>query len=220
VGWRLGARNWEEEDLCDSAVAQERTQQINAYRAFSLGMTICSVLCLVTVVLTILVVYNAVRPPGLNAYISDGELFTRRVTPLLNRRPTTPEAKQWVKESVAELMSLHFRTLREDLPRRRELFTAGGYEAYVASLSKMGVIDQVREQGLVITAVNKTEPLMDKGAIVRGKAVWIFVFDVIQTVQGAASEHSTRVLTARAKVEQVDRKAAAVGLKISVLDLS
>jgi len=117
-------------------------------------------------------------------------------------------------------MSLHFRTLREDLPRRRELFTAGGYEAYVASLSKMGVIDQVREQGLVITAVNKTEPLMDKGAIVRGKAVWIFVFDVIQTVQGAASEHSTRVLTARAKVEQVDRKAAAVGLKISVLDLS
>ena len=196
------------------ALVDERRAQLAAIRRYRLALGVSLCLSLGIAGGTGYVAWIALRPPQVAAYVSDGELFTRVVTPVVHRLVTTDMARQWTKTAVAELMSLHFRTAREDLATRERLFGRDGFQQYVDTLAAGNVIERVAREGLVITAVNATEPEMVRGVLVDGQPRWVFRFAVVQSIQGAASETMTRRRTVTVEVHGVDRKRARSGLQI------
>ena len=159
------------------------------------------------------------QPPPMITFMSDRNGVTEGITPIINPTVADHQAVRWANDATSELLSLHFRHYAEQIERRRDLFVGEGWTLYQQSLLDNGVIDKIKESGLIITAVNSNTPRLLGRYEVGGKTNWYIQIPILQTIQGAKESGSTERKIVHITVQEARRDEALQGLQIRLFNI-
>jgi intracellular multiplication protein IcmL len=189
--------------------------QANAKRS-KLFLSLAAFLGMYTVLVTFLMVVKASNPPLLITFLNDQEGAVSQITPHRNPPVTDRQAMHWARDKVTDLLSLHFKKYADQVARRKNYFVGDGWALYQQSLLQNKVIETIKAEGLIITAINQETPRLLQKYILDGKINWRIEMPVLQTIQGASDNPATVRKVVSITVEQTRRDEAIDGLKIRV----
>lgn len=206
-------------DLSEAGIAKlYRQNQQNAQRA-KLFLTFCTYLALYCVLATFSLVTMASLPPKLLTFLTDRNHIVELVTPHRNPPVTDRQAIHWARDKVCDLLSLHFKKYPQQITRSKNYFVGDGWTQYQQSLVENQVIETIREEGLIITAINQETPRLLQKYLLDGKMNWRLEMPILQTIQGASDTPTTVRKVVSVSVEETRRDESIEGLKIRVFGL-
>ncbi|MFA0809410.1 DotI/IcmL family type IV secretion protein [Microbulbifer epialgicus] len=180
------------------------------------NLILTNYLCVYTLIITSLMGVKASFPPSLITFTNDNKGYVSKVTPNRNPPVTDRQAIHWAKDKVSDLLSLHFKKYSEQIRRRRDFFVDDGWTLYQQSLIDNEVIETIKSEGLIITAINKDEPRLLEKYMLNGNINWRLEIPILQTIQGASDTSSTVKKIVSVTLEQTRRDESLEGLKVRV----
>jgi len=168
-------------------------------------------------VIVLAITYLSAKPYPFFAYMTDQNGFVERVHPYINPPVTDKHAVRWANEKVVSLLSYHFGYYEEQVMRAEHWFTGDGWENYITSLRDNGVIKTVRDEGLIVTSINTSEPIIEAKKRVDGKMRWLIRIPIIRTIQGASNVPDVTKHTVQVVLTEVDRDESLEGVLIKNL---
>jgi intracellular multiplication protein IcmL len=189
--------------------------QKNAERS-KLFLSMATLLGLYVMVATLVLAIKASNPPGLLTFLNDHISSAQLVTPHRNPPVTDRQAIHWARDRVCDLLSLHFKKYSDQVSRRKSYFAGDGWLFYQQSLLDNNVIKTIKEEGLIITAINQGTPRLLQKYRLDGKINWRIEMPILQTIQGASDTPETVRKVVSVTVEESRRDESIEGLKIRV----
>lgn len=210
----------EASDLSEEAVIRiHRDNQKYAKRS-KLILSLATFLGIYIVLATLVLVMKASNPPGLLTFLNDQSQAVELVIPHRNPPVTDRQAIHWARDKVCDLLSLHFKKYSEQISRRRNYFVGEGWTLYQLSLVENKVIETIKEDGLIITAINQETPRLLQKYMLDGKVNWRIEMPILQTIQGASDTPTTVRKVVSVTVEEARRDESIEGLKIRVFGVT
>ncbi|WP_045861757.1 DotI/IcmL family type IV secretion protein [Teredinibacter purpureus] len=167
----------------------------------------------------LIALYLFVKASGsfeLVTFLNDHNGSTERITPYRNPDVTDRQAMHWARDKASELLSLSFNSYADQIRRRKQYFVGDGWMKYQLSLIENKVTETLREEGLIITAINQDTPRLLQSYSLNGNKNWRIEMPILQTIQGASDTPKTVKKIVSITVEQTRRDEAIEGLKIRV----
>jgi len=207
-------------DISEDAIIRiHNNNQKNAKRS-KLFLSMATLLGIYIVLATLVLVMKASNPPSLLTFINDQRGGVELVIPSRNPPVTDRQAIHWARDKVCDLLSLHFKKYAEQVARRRNYFVGEGWTLYQISLVENKIIETIKEEGLIITAINQETPRLLQKYILDGKINWRIEMPVLQTIQGASDNPTTVKKIVSVTVEESRRDESIEGLKIRVFGVT
>ncbi len=188
-------------------------------RRARLCLLLATGLGLYIVVATLVLIVKTAAPPPLVTFLNDGGGEVSAITPHRNPPVTDRQALHWARDKVCDLLSLHFKHYSAQIARRRDYFVGDGWQRYQRSLIDNGTIEQLRREGLIVTAINRSEPRLLRKYRLDGRINWGLEMPILQTVQGASDRPQTMKSVVSVTVEETRRDHAIDGLRIRVFSV-
>lgn len=129
------------------------------------------ILAATILLLSVALVWMAVRPPQSNYFATDNG----RIIPLV---PVNLPYVQhgfllsWVAEAVNAAYTLDFQNYRKQSADAMKYFTREGYDAYVEALKSSGHIENVINNRLLSSATTEPSPVLLAEGVVNGVYMW------------------------------------------------
>lgn len=149
-------------------------------------------------------------------FLNDHNGSTDVIIPHRNPPVTDRQAIHWARDKAVELLSLSFDGYADQIRRRKHYFVDDGWMKYQLSLIENKVTETLREEGLIITAINQDTPRLLQSYSLNGNKNWRIEMPILQTIQGASDTPKTIKKIVSITVEQTRRDEAIEGLKIRV----
>jgi len=183
--------------------------------------------CLLIVMLTssyifVVTTYLAIGSslvPNIITFKSDASGNVEQIVPYRNPRLTDRQAMNWTRERVIDLLSLHFKKYYEQIRQRKDYFVGDGFIKYQESLIENETIDRIRNDGLIVTAINQKDPRIVRRWIDSGVTKWQMQVPMLQTIEGASDKPYTNRFVALVTIEETQRDEAIDGLKIRYFNI-
>lgn len=206
-------------DYTDEVIRTHERNQFLAKRTV-LFLKITIFIGFLTLFLTTVLVIKASSSPVLLTFLNDHIRAVDVVTPNRNPPVTDRQAIHWAADKVSDLLSLHFNKYAEQVSRRKNYFSGDGWSLYQHSLINNDVIKTIKNDGLIITAINKGTPRILQKYHLNGNVNWRIEILILQTIQGASDKTITVKKKVFVTVEETRRDESVEGLKIRVFGVS
>ncbi len=206
-------------DMTEEMVCQLDEEAHYFYKLAIRCIGITLALSIINIAALLVFIDMAAGEPNDITFTHDGKGYFERVHVYRNPILSNRQAVAWAKTKVTELLSLHFRGLDQQIEQRRYYFADDGWDQYKQSLQDNKTIEIVKNQGLVITAVNHQPPRLIGKSRLRGRTQWKIEIPVLQTIQGAANKDNTQTRRAFVMVEETKRSVAIDGLRILTFEV-
>jgi hypothetical protein len=183
------------------------------------NLVISIFLGLYTVIITSILVLKSSGSYDLITFLNDKRGGVSFIVPHLNPPVTDRQAIHWAEDKATDLLSLHFKTYSEQISRRKNYFVGDGWSLYQQSLIDNKVIETIKSEGLIITAVSQSTPKLLQKYSLDGKINWRIELVVLQTIQGASDIPTTVKKRVSVTVEQTRRDEAIDAMKIRIFGI-
>lgn len=148
------------------------------------------------------------------AATADGRVI--ELTPLVEPVMTQAALQSWVVTAITEAFTLGFHDVRRRVGQVREYFTEEGYAGYLVQLEESRMIERIQEHRQVTSAVARGAPVITKGSIWQGRAVWTVETPILLTFHAGNRDESEK-LVVTVLVMRVDREERPAGIGIQQL---
>ena len=142
----------------------------------------------------------------------DGRLI--RLTPLDEPVMSDAALKNWVVSAVTEAFTLGHHDWRMRLSAAREHFTDDGYESFLKGLEDSLILDRLRENLQVASAVAQGAPVITEARRIGGRLAWRVEFPFLLTF-AVGARRLDRGMIARVLVTRVPLSERARGIGIA-----
>jgi Type-IV b secretion system, inner-membrane complex component len=183
------------------------------------NLVISIILGIYTVIITSWLVLKSSGNFDLITFLNDKNGSVNFIVPHLNPPVTDRQAIHWAKDKAIDLLSLHFKKYPEQIARRKNYFVGDGWALYQKSLIDNKVIEKIKSEGLIITAVSQSTPKLLQKYSLDGKINWRIEIVVLQTIQGASDIPLTVKKRVSVTVEQTRRDDAIEAMKIRIFGI-
>lgn len=179
------------------SVTDGYSEQAAMKAASRLGLSILMAFSLAIGVISLAVAYAALNYQPILAVGLTDRLSAVRLTPDVNPKVMDRHALKAAKERGISLTSMNFSDYKQQLLDARGWFSGDGWKIYQESLKAHKVVETVVKDGLVITSISSSDPVLVRKYILNNKMNWLIKVPIYQTVQGASKvpSISKRVLT-------------------------
>jgi hypothetical protein len=95
---------------------------------------------------------------------------------------TPMEMRGFVSLVLPRIMSMDHTRIRDDLREIRQYFTEAGWNDYMSTLDRAGVVDSLRDNQMDMTALVQSDPVVeDKGILQQDRYFWDISADLMVT---------------------------------------
>jgi intracellular multiplication protein IcmL len=181
------------------------------YRAALGGVILMSVL---TAVLVGILIFMTLKPTKPKYYATT---TTGVVVPLFSlSQPvvTKPYLLQWASLATRAAYNLSFDNYQAQLKSASAYFTANGFAKFNKALKTSGLLNEVINKKLVMSAVVNGDPVIVKNFISRGVHMWEVQLPLLVSFE-SASENRTMNLLVSMRIQRVSTLGAEKGILIS-----
>lgn len=116
------------------------------------------------------------------------------LTPLSEELLNPASVTQWAARVVSQCYSLDFRNYREQLASREPDFTKEGYLGFLESLKRANLIETIREQDYVVSAVVTATPTITGTGKFKGAFAWRISVPLLVTFQTGANTNTMNLV--------------------------
>jgi intracellular multiplication protein IcmL len=203
----------------ENIICIHRSNEKNAKQS-KLFLSLAALLGVYIVLATLVLVMKASNPPVLFTFLNDQTQSVEFIIPNRNPPVTDRQAIHWARDKVCDLLSLHFKKYSSQISRRKNYFAGEGWSLYQFSLLENNIIETIKEDGLIITAINQDTPRLIQKYLLDGKVNWRIEMPVLQTIQGASDTPSTEKKIVSVTVQEARRDESIEGLKIRIFGVT
>ena len=145
------------------------------------------------------------------ATTEDGRLVP--LVPLASANLSHPALISWSSQAVTDVMTFGFHDYRRRLQESSRYFTRGGWTSFTEALNSSGLIDSVKNNRQVLTAVPISAPIIRSEGVLNGRYQWEIELPIRVNVQFG---QTSRVLsqTIRLTIVRVSRLESPSGIGI------
>lgn len=216
---RAETRQYKGRDISPAMISGAYAESCVHARHAKIYLLISTFLGVYILMATLMLIARASDSPGLITFLNDGASSVETITPHRNPPVTDRQALHWARDKVCDLLSLHFKKYAEQISRRRDYFVGNGWMLYQTSLIESKTIETLKQDGLIITAINQNEPRLLEKYSLDGKTNWRIEMPILQTIQGASDKPQTVKKIASVTVEETRRDHAIEGLKVRIFSV-
>jgi intracellular multiplication protein IcmL len=120
----------------------------------------------------------------------------------------------WATLAATSAFAVDFVTYNETLESLREYFTITGYENYIKSQNKLGRLDQIVSDKLIVSSVLLDTPVILQEGLAKGYYSWRIQIPLLVTYLGASEDNYEQELVITLLVRRVPTKDAPKGIGI------
>jgi len=190
---------------------QKNYQYRDSFRWVLRGLVVMLIVC---VILTAGVGYKTVFRGETKYYAS---MTTGQVIPLpaLSEPVVTNKyILEWASLATRTALNLDFVNYQKQLDTASVYFTSHGWSAFSDALTASGLLDDVRSQKLIMSAIVPRSPVIRFNGVISGRYIWRISLPVLVTF-GSASEQRQRELEINMIVSRVPAIDTPQGIQIS-----
>lgn len=190
------------------------SEQVALTKAARLSLTILMAFSLLIGALSAAIAYTTLNYQPILAVGETERHSALRLTPDVNPKVMDRHALKAAKERGIALTSINFSDYKQQLLEGRNWFSGDGWKIYMDSLTANKVVETVVKDGLVITSISSSDPVLVRKYVLNGKLNWLIKVPIYQTVQGAAKVPSISKRVLILTMEEARRDQSPDGLLI------
>lgn len=158
-----------------NAVLHNATVRRLAHKMFVLGVSSLGV-AFFSIVLAGILFFSRPDP---RYFVADAEGRIVEVTPVSQPYADPNRLIQWASRAVTDSLSFDFVNYQNRLTDVRQYFTQQGYENFLKALSDSGLIDTVRKNRYIMTAVLRKPPVVVRENVIEGRYVYVMKIPIL-----------------------------------------
>lgn len=198
------------------SISQKIEQQKNyeyrdSFRWVLTGLVAMLILC---VLLAGMVSYKAIFPGETKYYatMTTGQVIP--LPPLSEPVVTNTYLLEWASLATRAAFNLDFVNYQKQLQSASSYFTSGGWSAFNKALDSSGLLNDVKDKKLIMSAVVERSPLIQFQGKISGRYIWRLQLPILVTY-GSASEQRQRSMTVTLIISRVPAIDTPQGILIS-----
>lgn len=146
-----------------------------SHKMFLLGISSLGV-ALFSVLLAFVLFFSRPEP---RYFVADADGRLIEVTPVSQPYADPNRLVQWAARAVTDSLSFDFVNYQSKLTDARQYFTQQGYENFLKALVDSGLVDTVKKNRYVMTAVLRKPPVVLRESVVEGRYIYVMRIPVL-----------------------------------------
>lgn len=139
------------------------------------------------------------------------------IFPLTEPNVTPSSLVKWATQAATSAYTIDFFNYQDNIDALREYFTVDGYQQFLAALDAGGVLDRIKADKLIVSAVaTNTGVILSEGEL-RGAYTWRIQVPLLLTYQGASTTSTQKNIAVTMLVTRVSTDEAPKGIGIAQL---
>lgn len=198
-----------------SMIDKIEQQKNHEYRdSFRWVLTALIAMLILSVILIGSIIYKAVFPGEEKFYatMTTGQVVP--LSPLDEPVVTNKYILEWSIRATRAALNLDFVNYSKQLQSASEYFTSSGWSAFSGALDKSGLLEAVKSQKLMMSAVVPKSPIIRFNGIISGRHIWRISMPVLVTF-GSASDQRQRQMDVTMIISRVPALDTPEGIQIT-----
>lgn len=198
-----------------SMIDKIEQQKNHEYRdSFRWVLTALIAMLMVSVILIGSIIYKAVFPGEEKFYatMTTGQVVP--LSPLDEPVVTNKYILEWSTRATRTALNLDFVNYSKQLQSASEYFTSSGWSAFSGALDKSGLLEAVKSQKLMMSAVVPKSPIIRFNGVISGRHIWRISMPVLVTF-GSASDQRQRQMDVTMIISRVPALDTPEGIQIT-----
>lgn len=172
------------------------------------------VVCAYVFVVSIIFAFYASQLDIATPLIEKKDGTYEQIEPLYYPQITTIKAIEMADKYAVKLLSLGFNRFNTQLDNIRPLFLPGKYQEFENRLVESGILQNIYDNNLSITAVTLNKSRLVKDEIIDGKLNYTFAVKVMQTSENLSGSPTSKSSTLYLTLQRSSRDTSPDGLLI------
>lgn len=125
------------------------------------------------------------------ATTADGRIM--QLVPMDKPNMSTAALMSWVAQASSDVMTFGYHDYQRRLQQSARFFTKSGWESFTSALQKSRILDAVRAQQQVVSAVPSSAPVLVQQGVLNGKFRWIIQLPISVTYKSAENSRTDKL---------------------------